>query len=139
MPRITLFLASQITSHILIDYLLAKSRERKIVVHCWWRRANDCCLGPSLHLTESLPFSLTFSSTWLCFPLKREFFFLCFKTLNTKEFNSVLWRDRHISLLKEIILLSLKLLVPSLSISHQDITWLAYKMFIDPVPWNSGI
>lgn len=28
MPRITLFLASQITSHILFDYLLAKSRER---------------------------------------------------------------------------------------------------------------
>ena len=28
MPRITLFLALQIISHILIDYLLANSRER---------------------------------------------------------------------------------------------------------------
>lgn len=63
--------------------------------------------------------------------------------------------DQHISLLKEITLLSPKLLPSSSSISqwdpakasdflwsqimtvhcyHQDIIWLAYKMCTDPVP-----
>lgn len=147
MPRITLLMALQITSHILIDYLLANSRERS-----WSTDDGEGQVSGALawHLRISLLFCLTISLQPDCgFPHSSESFVVDLRlsiqrnlTLCSERLSlSVSWKELHCSAWTFCLLLQ-SLTVGSsygeaILTKHRyygDFIELAYKVWFDPIP-----